>query len=127
MHDCIVRENEQNEGQLCQAKGFICEICNKMPPIYPFQLESTVLCRRCNVRDRVYDDWQAVFHKQCFTTMENCPKCKRQRERRLKEKEEMGDFSEQLVPEERHQPMMKTLDGLVVYLEQAIDTLLYLE
>ena len=39
----------------------------------------------------------------------------------------MGDFSEQLVPEERHQPMMKTLDGLVVYLEQAIDTLLYLE
>ena len=41
-----------NEPQLCQAKGFICEICNKMPPIYPFQLEITVLCRRCNVGER---------------------------------------------------------------------------
>ena len=42
--------------------------------------------------------------------MENCPKCQRIRERNLKEKEEKGDFSEQLVDEERHQPMIKTLD-----------------
>ena len=42
--------------------------------------------------------------------MEHCSKCKRIRERHLKEKEEMGDFSEQLVDEERHQPMIKTLD-----------------
>jgi hypothetical protein len=43
--------------------------------------------------------------------MEKCPKCKRLRERRLKEKEETGDFSEHMVSEERHQPMMKTLEG----------------
>ena len=42
--------------------------------------------------------------------MDQCSKCKRIRERHLKEKEELGDFSEQLVDEERHQPMIKTLD-----------------
>ena len=50
-----------------------------------------------------------MYHKGCFKGMENCPKCKRIRERNLKEKEEIGDFSEKVVDEERHQPMMRTL------------------
>ena len=53
---------------------------------------------------------KAVFHKCCYKGMENCPKCQRIRERHLKEKEQTGDFSEKLVEEERHQPMIKTLD-----------------
>ena len=42
--------------------------------------------------------------------MENCPRCRRQRERRMKEKKETGDFSEHLIEEDRHAPMMKTLE-----------------
>ena len=50
-----------------------------------------------------------MYHKSCYPGMENCPKCKRIHERNLKEKEELGDFSEKLVDEERHKPTMKTL------------------
>ena len=50
-----------------------------------------------------------MYHKSCYTGMENCPKCKRIHERNLKEREELGDFSENLVDEERHKPTMKTL------------------
>ena len=85
--------------------------CGKDPIVFPFQFDIGVICRRCNVFFvRVVLNEQAVFHKECYKGMEHCSKCKRIRERHLKEKEEMGDFSEQLVDEERHQPMIKTLD-----------------
>ncbi|KAK8831971.1 hypothetical protein WA577_005071, partial [Blastocystis sp. JDR] len=88
----VINKHITQDCVLCKAKGFYCEICKKGPEIFPFQFESTVICRRCN----------SVYHKSCYTGMENCPKCKRIHERNLKEKEELGDFSEKLVDEERH-------------------------
>ncbi|GIY73287.1 run domain Beclin-1-interacting and cysteine-rich domain-containing protein [Caerostris extrusa] len=42
---------------LCQAKGFICEICGKEKDIiFPFQLDKVVLCQVCG----------CCFHKKCF-------------------------------------------------------------
>ncbi|XP_041114899.1 protein associated with UVRAG as autophagy enhancer-like isoform X2 [Polyodon spathula] len=52
--------------ELCQAKGFICEICRNNDVLFPFQ---TDICKRCAV-------CKACFHKDCFR-FEQCPKCTR--------------------------------------------------
>ena len=41
--------------QVCAGKGYVCEICHKWPPIYPFQFEHTVRCPKC----------EAMYHKVC--------------------------------------------------------------
>ncbi|CAL1267562.1 unnamed protein product [Larinioides sclopetarius] len=52
---------------LCQAKGFICEICNKDKDIiFPFQLDKVILCQVCG----------SCFHKKCFKNVK-CPRCER--------------------------------------------------
>ncbi|XP_041128659.1 protein associated with UVRAG as autophagy enhancer-like isoform X2 [Polyodon spathula] len=50
--------------ELCQAKGFICEICRNNDVLFPFQID---ICKRCAV-------CKACFHKDCFR-FEQCPKC----------------------------------------------------
>ncbi|XP_040197190.1 protein associated with UVRAG as autophagy enhancer isoform X2 [Rana temporaria] len=55
-----------DQCELCQAKGFICELCQEAEVIFPFQTQT---CRRCEV-------CKACYHKQCFKTRE-CPKCTR--------------------------------------------------
>ncbi|GFS85144.1 run domain Beclin-1-interacting and cysteine-rich domain-containing protein [Nephila pilipes] len=65
---------------LCQAKGFICEICGKDKDIiFPFQLEKVILCQVCG----------CCFHKKCFKNVK-CPKCERiaKRKSRLKQEDE---------------------------------------
>jgi len=58
----------------CQAKGFICEMCNSENVIFPFDALA-ISCDRCG----------AVFHKECFTG--ECPRCKRiQRKESLHDK-----------------------------------------
>ncbi|XP_033864223.3 protein associated with UVRAG as autophagy enhancer-like isoform X2 [Acipenser ruthenus] len=52
--------------ELCQARGFICEICRNNDVLFPFQ---TDICKRCAV-------CKACFHKDCFR-FEQCPKCTR--------------------------------------------------
>ncbi|XP_064638641.1 run domain Beclin-1-interacting and cysteine-rich domain-containing protein-like [Lineus longissimus] len=53
--------------QLCQAKGFICELCNnETDVIFPFELNRVAQCRVCG----------ACYHGSCFVP-ENCPKCAR--------------------------------------------------
>ncbi|PRD25363.1 UNVERIFIED_CONTAM: Run domain Beclin-1-interacting and cysteine-rich domain-containing protein [Trichonephila clavipes] len=58
---------------LCQAKGFICEICRKDKDIiFPFQLEKVVLCQVCG----------CCFHKKCYKNVK-CPKCERIAKRKI--------------------------------------------
>ncbi|XP_019380985.1 PREDICTED: uncharacterized protein KIAA0226-like homolog isoform X2 [Gavialis gangeticus] len=52
--------------ELCQAKGFICEFCQRSDLLFPFQ---TAICKRCTA-------CKACFHKECFQS-EKCPKCLR--------------------------------------------------
>ncbi|CAJ0607999.1 unnamed protein product [Cylicocyclus nassatus] len=52
---------------LCRQKGFICEICEANEVIYPFETERTYRCPRCC----------SVFHSECASQMEDCPKCVR--------------------------------------------------
>ncbi|XP_041482624.1 run domain Beclin-1-interacting and cysteine-rich domain-containing protein-like isoform X1 [Lytechinus variegatus] len=56
-----------SQCQLCQAKGFVCELCNKDEIIFPFQLNSTFQCLEC---------W-ACYHTVCFLKESKCPKCER--------------------------------------------------
>lgn len=58
---------------LCQAKGFICEFCgNDKDIIFPYELSK---CLRC-------EDCHACYHKSCFKTGTQCPRCLRLAERR---------------------------------------------
>ncbi|XP_033124767.1 differentially expressed in FDCP 8 homolog B-like isoform X2 [Anneissia japonica] len=53
--------------QLCQGKGYICELCGVDEIIYPFDIIAS-RCRQC----------RAVFHRDCFYKRGNqCPKCLR--------------------------------------------------
>ncbi|XP_069495161.1 protein associated with UVRAG as autophagy enhancer isoform X2 [Ambystoma mexicanum] len=53
--------------ELCQAKGFICEFCQRLDILFPFQTEVAKQC----------DDCKACFHKRCFKQDRTCPKCQR--------------------------------------------------
>ncbi|XP_059196794.1 run domain Beclin-1-interacting and cysteine-rich domain-containing protein isoform X2 [Centropristis striata] len=58
---------------LCQAKGFVCEFCgNEKDIIFPFQLNK---CQRC-------EECHACYHRNCFKTGKECPRCQRLAERR---------------------------------------------
>ncbi|XP_028442345.1 run domain Beclin-1-interacting and cysteine-rich domain-containing protein isoform X2 [Perca flavescens] len=58
---------------LCQAKGFVCEFCgNDKDIIFPFQLNKCQRCEECN----------ACYHRSCFRTGKDCPRCQRLAERR---------------------------------------------
>uniref|UniRef100_A0A8C4DXF0 Rubicon autophagy regulator n=1 Tax=Dicentrarchus labrax TaxID=13489 RepID=A0A8C4DXF0_DICLA len=58
---------------LCQAKGFVCEFCgNEKDIIFPFQLNK---CQRC-------EECHACYHRGCFRTGKDCPRCQRLAERR---------------------------------------------
>ncbi|XP_072013027.1 differentially expressed in FDCP 8-like [Amphiura filiformis] len=55
------------ECQLCQARGFICELCNTDEVLYPFDIIAAV-CSQCS----------AVFHRDCFYKKDGeCPRCLR--------------------------------------------------
>ncbi len=60
---------------LCSGKGFVCELCGRMPPIYPFHLEDISQCRHCF----------NVFHRACSDKLPrlNCPRCERKEARNL--------------------------------------------
>jgi len=66
---------------LCQAHGFICEICRDSSVIYPFQEEAAVIqCKQCF----------ACFHTNCFedVAFKSCSKCAR-----IKQRKEMAEMS----------------------------------
>ncbi|XP_078513448.1 protein associated with UVRAG as autophagy enhancer isoform X2 [Lissotriton helveticus] len=53
--------------ELCQAKGFICEFCHRSEVLFPFQTEVVTKCNVC----------KTCFHKRCFKSEGDCPKCQR--------------------------------------------------
>ncbi|CAI5442307.1 unnamed protein product [Caenorhabditis angaria] len=55
---------------LCRQKGFICELCSLNDVIYPFQTDETHRCFVCF----------SVFHKPCWKTSGECPKCLRRQQ-----------------------------------------------
>lgn len=62
---------------LCQAKGFICELCGVGKAIFPFEVHTTHQCAECG----------ACFHLECWVafpeggTNVSCPRCDRLQER----------------------------------------------
>lgn len=56
---------------LCSQKGFVCEICNKPKPLFPFDVENVYRCDKCS----------AVYHKGCLNSCKPCPKCERLKKR----------------------------------------------
>lgn len=56
---------------LCQAKGFLCELCNARDTIFPFS-PLVEECQAC----------EAVFHRDCLRSVAACPRCERKKELR---------------------------------------------
>ncbi|XP_015607348.1 run domain Beclin-1-interacting and cysteine-rich domain-containing protein isoform X2 [Cephus cinctus] len=66
--------------ELCQARGFVCELCCCKEPIFPWQLTKVTRC----------DDCGACFHARCKdakSTSVECRRCLRLRARRLSREE----------------------------------------
>ncbi|XP_012286389.1 run domain Beclin-1-interacting and cysteine-rich domain-containing protein isoform X2 [Orussus abietinus] len=61
--------------ELCQARGFVCELCGSKDVIFPWQLLKVIRCEQCG----------ACFHIGCkeISTKAECPRCTRLQARRL--------------------------------------------
>lgn len=57
--------------QLCQARGFVCELCPSQEVIFPWQLGRVARCSTCG----------ACFHIACWSPSP-CPRCTRLSARR---------------------------------------------
>ncbi|XP_077993669.1 differentially expressed in FDCP 8-like [Glandiceps talaboti] len=65
----------KEDCKLCQAKGFICELCTTDEIIYPFDVLASI-CPNCN----------AVYHRVCYSRNNGeCPKCQRFAERNIED------------------------------------------
>lgn len=60
-------ENHVNHCQLCQARGFMCEICRKQEVIFPWDIKNVVRCSSCH----------SCHHIKCYQRQLVCPKCVR--------------------------------------------------
>ncbi|XP_075214708.1 run domain Beclin-1-interacting and cysteine-rich domain-containing protein rubicon [Lycorma delicatula] len=61
--------------QLCQVRGFVCEVCRSQEVIYPWELDRVVRCASCG----------ACFHNICYSPKLACPRCIRISKRRISE------------------------------------------
>lgn len=58
--------------ELCMARGFICEICEKKEPIFPWQMGKVDRCDKCG----------SCYHATCWKSLgKHCSKCARIEER----------------------------------------------
>lgn len=53
--------------QLCQARGFVCEICEKNDVLFPWDFGLVTRCADCG----------SCYHKKCFDKITTCPRCPR--------------------------------------------------
>jgi len=57
----------KTDCQLCQAKGYICELCEEREVLFPFD-NMAIVCSQCS----------AVYHRHCYMRRNRfCPKCAR--------------------------------------------------
>ncbi|XP_011505731.1 PREDICTED: run domain Beclin-1 interacting and cysteine-rich containing protein [Ceratosolen solmsi marchali] len=73
------------ECVLCQARGFVCELCNSKDVIYPWELNKVMRCESCGT----------CYHKTCISANgkagnKECKRCSRLQARR-RSKEESCD------------------------------------
>ncbi|XP_011877709.1 PREDICTED: run domain Beclin-1 interacting and cysteine-rich containing protein [Vollenhovia emeryi] len=61
--------------ELCQARGFVCELCCSKDVIFPWDLSKVIRCEKCG----------ACFHIDCKHTSDKleCPRCVRLHARRI--------------------------------------------
>ena len=57
--------------ELCSQQGYICGFCTRNDLLYPFELEKVEKCPNC----------LACYHRMCFRTPEECPRCLRKQNR----------------------------------------------
>ena len=57
--------------ELCSQLGYNCGICGSRDLIYPFESDKVDKCPNC----------LACYHRKCFKTPDQCPRCKRKRNR----------------------------------------------
>lgn len=57
--------------ELCSQQGYICGFCQKSDLLYPFDFETVDKCPDC----------LACYHKSCFKSPDQCPRCVRKRAR----------------------------------------------
>ncbi|CAH0382427.1 unnamed protein product [Bemisia tabaci] len=62
-----VASEHLSDCQLCQARGFICELCQSDEIIFPWQLNKVFRCKHCG----------ACYHIKCFSSATSCPRCER--------------------------------------------------
>ncbi|XP_059162557.1 differentially expressed in FDCP 8 homolog [Physella acuta] len=56
--------------ELCQGRGFCCELCQEKEVLFPFD-NIAVVCPKCS----------AVSHRHCFAKRNMCPRCERREKR----------------------------------------------
>lgn len=72
---------------LCSQKGFICEICTKSKPLFPFDVEHVYRVGMLLQINRILTYYfqcevcNAVYHKGCLNASKPCPKCERRKRR----------------------------------------------
>ncbi|RUS78572.1 hypothetical protein EGW08_013679 [Elysia chlorotica] len=58
--------------ELCQGRGFCCELCHDREVLFPFD-NTAVVCPTCS----------SVLHRHCFAKKGICPRCERRHKRKL--------------------------------------------
>ncbi|KAK9736259.1 putative zinc-RING and/or ribbon [Popillia japonica] len=61
-----------HECELCSARGFICEICQKQNVIFPWQQRFVSRCNKCGT----------CFHSSCWNAQDPCIRCQRIQKRK---------------------------------------------
>lgn len=75
----VVNGNKLLLFQLCQARGFVCELCCSKDVIFPWELSKVSRCEMCG----------ACFHNECKQNFNksDCPRCIRLHARRISREE----------------------------------------
>ncbi|KAG7207686.1 hypothetical protein KM043_009305 [Ampulex compressa] len=82
LHELVQICNTHVTGcELCQARGFVCELCCSKEVIFPWELLKVIRCELCG----------ACFHLECknASNRTKCPRCKRLHARLISRKEEL--------------------------------------
>ncbi|XP_046555289.1 LOW QUALITY PROTEIN: differentially expressed in FDCP 8 homolog A-like [Haliotis rubra] len=62
----------KTDCELCQARGFFCEMCEEKEVLFPFD-NIAVVCSQCS----------NVIHRHCFDKRGQCPRCERRDRRKV--------------------------------------------
>lgn len=67
-----IYEQHIRKCELCTGRGYLCEICNNIEVLFPFD-DGAVHCKKCS----------AVYHRACWLRKnQKCPKCTRMENRK---------------------------------------------